>query len=382
VDDGRTIENERFAVEVAADGTLRLEDRALGARFDGLLRLRDVGDRGDSYNFCAVDGDTAIERAEVRSVRRVHDACGTSLEAETALRVPARLAPDRRARSADLVDLPVRVRVSLAPGLPRVDVEIEVENRADDHRLSLLFPVGAPATSALYDGHFEIVRRPTAIPAGAPDWSEQPVAEQPMRYFVAAQPDDARAGLLVAAHGLREASVAPDGTIAITLLRCFGWLSRDDFPSRAGGAGPTLPTPGGQSPGARRFRLAIVPFHDLAAAVEAADAFATAVHGATTRLHSGSLPLSASLAECEPREFRTTSIAQSERDGAIVVRGVSSGGRDGEVRVRAIFPVASAERVRLDETSIAPLAPDADGWVRTTARPNEIVTLRLRGRGP
>ncbi len=379
VDDGRGIESERFAVEVAADGTLRVEDRALGARFDGLLRLRDVADRGDSYNFCAVPGDASIERSEVRSVRRVRDDVGSALEIESVLRVPARLAPDRGARSAESVELPVRVRVSLAPELPRVDVEIEVDNRAEDHRLSVLFPVGAPATGALYDGHFEIVRRATAIAPGAADWSEQPVAEQPMRGFVAVAPDDAaHAGLLVAAHGLREASVTPDGTLAITLLRCFGWLSRDDFPARAGGAGPTLPTPGGQSFGPHRFRFALVPFRgDVTSAVAVADAFATGVHGAPTRLHAGVLPLSASLVECAPREFRLSALTQSESEGAILVRGVLAGRSPGEVRLRTLVPVAGVERVRLDETPIARLAVDAEGWLRVPARPNEVVTIRI-----
>ena len=68
-----------------------------------------------------------------------------------------------------------------------------------------------------------------------------------MRAFVTASCEGS--GLMVASRGLREAGVSPQGTIAITLLRCFGWLSRSDLLTRKGGAGPMLATPGGQSPG-------------------------------------------------------------------------------------------------------------------------------------
>ncbi|MCJ7676525.1 MAG: hypothetical protein MUO35_02230, partial [Anaerolineales bacterium] len=48
-------------------------------------------------------------------------------------------------------------------------------------------------------------------------------------------------------------SVSPDGLVAITLLHCFGWLSRDDLATRKGGAGPSVETPGGQERGPYRF---------------------------------------------------------------------------------------------------------------------------------
>ncbi|MHC4859687.1 MAG: glycosyl hydrolase-related protein, partial [Planctomycetota bacterium] len=47
----------------------------------------------------------------------------------------------------------------------------------------------------------------------------------------------------------------------LTLLRCVGWLSRDDLPTRNHhGAGPMVPTPEAQCTGEHRFRYAVVPF--------------------------------------------------------------------------------------------------------------------------
>ena len=50
----------------------------------------------------------------------------------------------------------------------------------------------------------------------------------------------------------------PDGTIAVTLLRCVGWLSRDDLDERRGPAGPGTATPGAQMPGKWAFDYAII----------------------------------------------------------------------------------------------------------------------------
>ena len=52
----------------------------------------------------------------------------------------------------------------------------------------------------------------------------------------------------------------PDGARSpLTLLRCVGWLSRDDISSRRGGAGPQLRTPGAQMHGKHAVDYSIIP---------------------------------------------------------------------------------------------------------------------------
>jgi hypothetical protein len=53
--------------------------------------------------------------------------------------VPCELAPDRKARGSAVVDLPITTRISLAAGVPRVDIHTEIDNRARDHRLRVHF---------------------------------------------------------------------------------------------------------------------------------------------------------------------------------------------------------------------------------------------------
>ena len=72
--------------------------------------------------------------------------------------------------------------------------------------------------------------------------------------------EGATRGLAVGVDGLREYAVLHDGrTIAITLLRAVGFLSRDDLPERKGHAGPPLVTPSAQCIGERAYRYCVVP---------------------------------------------------------------------------------------------------------------------------
>ena len=53
-------------------------------------------------------------------------------------------------------------------------------------------------------------------------------------------------GLTVAAPGLPEAEVTPDGITAVTLVRAVGWLARMDLRSRPRPDGPLIAVPGAQ----------------------------------------------------------------------------------------------------------------------------------------
>jgi alpha-mannosidase len=202
-----------------------------------------------------------------------------------------------------------------------------------------------------------------------------------MRSFVGARAAEAPEGpgLLVAAHGLREASVSPEGTIALTLLRCFGWLSRDDLSNRVGPAGPIVATPGGQCPGRHRYALSLIPFSgDLLDAAQLADAFQTQPRGVGTSLHGGPIAPTAAMLHTEPAAFRLSGVYPGRDEASVVVRGVYLGAEPGEVRIRPLVPPVAIERVRLDETPLGPVAPSAGGTIRIEASPHEIVSVQLK----
>jgi len=260
---GVRIANQVWSVEVAADGRVSLDHQILGSRIEDALRVVSEGDRGDEYNFDPVPGAVRVERPD-----RVRVSLGPASESEVSAvivakyRVPRELAPDRDARGKASVVLPVTLRIRLISGLDRVDVETTVDNTARDHRLRLQVRAPFAAQRFEVESAFEIAERPIDPPReafGSESPSEFPVGATPQRSF--ATLDDGQRALTVANRGSAEVDAVPeaDGTtsLAVTLLRAVGWLSRGDLRLRPGGAGPGLETPGAQVPGLHRAELSI-----------------------------------------------------------------------------------------------------------------------------
>ena len=375
------IENEFFAVEAdPRDGTLALEDKRTGQRYQGLNRLVDGGDRGDEYNYCAPEPDALVDAPaappRIRLLER--GPARSTIEVLMTYRLPARLTSDRR-RSHRSVSCPVRVLVSLSPGVPRIEIRTELENRAEDHRLRAHFPAGVASDVSHAEQHFGVVTRPVALPEADDTWMEQPIGTHPQKTFV--DVNDGSHGLLIANRGLPEYEVLEEddgsSTIALTLLRCVGWLSRNDFPSRKGHAGPPLPAPGGQCPGDHVFEYAIMPHEGgWESAYAEAHRFATPLRARWNPRGTSELPAKASLLDLEGAGLAVTALKRSEDGEGTVVRLYNTLDVPAKGRLRLAEPWERAQVVDMKEDRLAP-AEIADGWVRLQLRPNEIVTVRF-----
>jgi 2-O-(6-phospho-alpha-D-mannosyl)-D-glycerate hydrolase len=250
------IENSLLRVEVATDGSFVIVDKATGERSGRQNTLISEGDRGDEYTY-SYAGPT-IGSEGLPGTRRA-SATGDRATAtvELVLRVPARLRDDRLARSPELVDCAVLVEISLDAGERRVDVQLRVDNRASDHRLRVLCETGTRALTHQTGAAFALLERSNRFEVRR-RWIEPPTSEACVHDFVAVK--GATKGLAVGVDGLREYSVLHDGgTIAITLLRAVGFLSRGDLPERRGHAGPEVATPSAQCIGPRGYRYTVIP---------------------------------------------------------------------------------------------------------------------------
>lgn len=374
------IENEFFRVEAQPDGTLDVLDKTSGGRFTGLNRFVDGGDRGDEYNYSPPEKDR-LKTAWLKGVR-VEEGCVTrSLVLDYDLITPESLSEDRKARSQRLTTLRLTSRVTLAAGVRRVDVQTTVENHARDHRLRVHFPAPFAVDAADYDGHFAIVRRKIGLPAFDETWAEHPRPEAPQRAFTLI--DDGRQGLLIANRGLREVEVLRSETggteIALTLLRCVGWLSRDDYPERLGHAGPGLETPGAQLQGTWTFDYAIVPFGEGGRqdAIRQAYAFQSPLRAVGAACHPGALARETAFIECAPESFTLSAVKWTEDGQGWLLRGYHQGSEAITLRIKTCLPFKTAWRASLSEERQEQLAPDADGSISLPARGHEVVTVRF-----
>ena len=258
-DGDAAIENGFFRVEVEADGSFFVVDKASRERSGRQNRLISEGDRGDEYTYSYAgptigsEGLTGTRATSVAGDR-------ATATVELVLRLPARLRDDRLARTPELVDCPVRMDIALDAGERRIDVTLQIDNRASDHRLRVLCETGTRALTHQTGAAFALLERSNRFEVRR-RWIEPPTSEACLHDFVAVK--GATKGLAVGVDGLREYSVLHDGaTIAITLLRAVGFLSRGDIPERRGHAGPELATPSAQCIGSRAYRYTLVPLDE------------------------------------------------------------------------------------------------------------------------
>jgi len=383
------IENEFFRVSAdPADGTLSVEDRRRRRALRGLNRFVDGGDRGDEYNYCPPARDELVD-APARPPRiRVTERgpARWTLEVAQTYSLPEELAADRNARSERRARCRITSRVRLYPSVPRVDIETEVDNRARDHRLRVHLPTGVRAERSAAEQHFGIVRRPVALPQDDGTWMETPVGTYPQKSFV--DVSDGARGLMVANRGLPEyeALTGNDGTvtIALTLLRCVGWLSRGDLRTRRGPAGPSLETPGAQMQGRWTFHYSLIPHAGAVpadrqgweAAFREAHRFARPLSAVRSRGGNGSLPASASLLEVEPPLVLSALKTAEDGDG-VVARVYNTADAPAKGSLRLLAPHAGAEAADLNEAPQGPVETDGERVV-LSARANQILSVRFR----
>ena len=176
-------------------------------------------------------------------------------------------------------------------------------------------------------------------------------------------------GLTVAAPGLPEAEVTPDGVIAITLLRTFGWLARFQLGSRPIPAGPALPTPDGQLPGGISA--------DLSLRVDVSERVLLADELGLRAVPAGDAPIlepGVSLLTLAPETLVLSSLKPGD-DGACLLRVLNPTDETANVVVSLGVPVASVRSLRLDES---PDGGDVDldgSTIRFTVGPHALRTI-------
>jgi alpha-mannosidase len=168
----------------------------------------------------------------------------------------------------------------------------------------------------------------------------------------------AAGGLVLIGKGLPEYEVTEEGVLALTLLRCVGWLSRDDLSTRRGSAGPALPVPGAQCPGEHVFEYAL----ELGEPTDAELLRRSQDYRLDFMEGAPGVELEPPLAVEGDFVFSALKAAE-DGDGAIL-RVFNAGGADAELALPA-----RAERCRLDEGALGDERP---------IRPGQIASFRLR----
>ncbi len=401
------LENEYLKVEIKANGTLNITDKNTGTIYQDCNLFEDSGDAGDLYTFTPPLWNRVItssnSEAEIELVK--NGPVFSRYKVKMKIYIPEELTPSeeipeevileghplcdlldsepypsRTQRSDKLIENEIVSYITLASKSSRVDITTEVDNRSKEHRLRVLFPSDIKTQYSYSDTPFDIIRRPIEISYIGGE-EEDAIATYPFSTFV--DINDSNIGLAIISGGLFEYEVKNDGrnTIALTLLRCVGWLNRDILYNRRRHLAPILPTPDAQCLGKHLFNYSIFPHSGT---LESAEVYKQAhqhnvpMRTIQTNMHDGILEKEMSFLSCTPDELIISAIKKAEKENAVIVRLYNISNRDVQGKLTIFEPIAKAQLVYLsEEPTNEDLVLDSYNTVSIFVKKHEIVTIEI-----
>ncbi|MGS2873966.1 mannosylglycerate hydrolase [Enterobacter huaxiensis] len=258
------LENAFWQIDLNDDGTLRLRDKETGLIYDRVLEIEESSDDGDEYDYSPSREEWRLTSAQGQhDVEVTHEGWQSRAVIRHRMAVPANLA-ERSARQLSGT-LGAEFEVTLSQNSRRIDVEVRLDNQADDHRVRVLIPTPIRTHEVLADTQFGTLIRPVQDEAmntwQEEGWKEAPVPVWNLLNYAVLQ--ERRNGLALFTEGLREFEVVGDDTktFALTLLRGVGLLGKEDLLLRPGRpSGIKMPVPDSQVRGLISARFSLFSF--------------------------------------------------------------------------------------------------------------------------
>jgi alpha-mannosidase len=265
------LENQLIKVELNKDGSLDLFDKMNQQAYKGWHKFYASMDAGDSYNYskpetdvisyAIVDGKPQIEQSDISQ----------TMTYSLTLLQPEGLHESRKFPLESKVETSIQVALTLHHNESVVKVTTSIDQKAKDQRLRVQFPLGVRLSHHTNDSAFELVKRTS-------NRKEIFVAEKQKEVPVVVDSSlsmihgvNGKRGIQFFHRGLHESQMNDSSghtALDVTLIRSVSHLSRDDFGSRGGAAGPNLPTPEAQCIRKHEFDYAFGPIDEKTTAVD------------------------------------------------------------------------------------------------------------------
>lgn len=154
-----SIENRFYKIHFNNNGSINIHDKKTGHTYNNVLLLQDSADAGDSYDYSPAEDDWVI--TSEHSSAEILTTYGSNFEEAKInynFRVPKDL-ESRRNKKADS-HVYVELKVMLLLTSPNIELEINVDNQAKDHRVRLLVPQNLSSKNSIADIQFGKIKRP------------------------------------------------------------------------------------------------------------------------------------------------------------------------------------------------------------------------------
>ena len=386
------MENELLRVEINKNGTINLTDKRSGTTYENILAFEDTADRGTLYNY--VHGNPSGDLTTYSSSAEIISAENNKLLQKRTVKLGIKADREESSGCVDIV-----MAITLLSGSDMLDVQLDINNRLENHRLRVLVPTGISADSNFSSQPYDVLERKKHS-------IYQNDLEHPSSDFIAVE--DNCHGIAVLHKGLYEYEQTENDEIALTVLRSVGritggWDERNTMTQQ-------WITPGGQCIGKNTAHFAVLPYsgnHITAEIPAKAAQFLSPVYtesrgkdpnkfiggrpfvqgpGMPDLFHrpiknaDRKLPQSGSLINTESpnNAIVVTAVKKSESDCGIIVRAYNSTSENCEFTLDVpLFGIKRAQSVSLLEDEVYEDLDVINGKIKYTAKPKEIVTILI-----
>ena len=245
--------------------------------------------------------------------------------------------------------------ITLYPGVPRVDVNMQTEWNEKHILLKVAFPVSVHSAKASYEIPFGSIERPTT--RNTPE--EQSQFEVPAQYW--ADLSDAQHGLSLL-NDSKYGYDAKGNVLRLSLLRS-----------------PTWPDPHADE-GHHEFTYSLYPHGGTwrqADTVRRGYELNYKLRAVQVQTHAGALPPAHSFVGVSPDNVVLTAMKWAEDDDAMVLRFYEWAGKEADVKVQLPAGARAAWETNLIEQPSGDLAV-TEGHVTVHTKPYEIKTVKVR----
>ncbi|HBG27700.1 MAG: hypothetical protein A2Y10_10145 [Planctomycetes bacterium GWF2_41_51] len=376
-----TIENEFIRIKMNCNGTFDLTDKQHEKTYCNLNYYEDRGEIGDYW----------INKRPMYD--QVHTSLGCSariwsensgplqstLVSEITMLLPRSGIREQQCRSGELTEMTIQAAVTLKSGQRYAHVDIQFENRHEDHCLRVILPTGLDtAVAADVGGHFAVDSRPIRSQGPAEDSVWPDMATLPQNNFV--DVSDGEDGIAFLNDGFTEYEVldTPERTVAFSLVRSVqNWICTE---TRVGSVFPSQK--GGQSLGRHTARYAIYPhpgnWQDANIPL-CAELFNVPTRIIQTRQHNGVLSDNQmSLFEITNSALRFSAIKKTEDHDTYIIRIYNPTKENQQGALKFAVPPSNAWETNLDEERMKEIELTTEYEVPVNAGPQKIVTIEIK----
>ena len=369
------LENDFLKIKLNENGTFNVSDKMNKNSYMNLGYLYDEGEAGHAWVHKQILPviNSLSEKPEIAIIE--NGGLSTKVSIKYSLKVNKNLS-ERNSKKKPKTILPVEVVLTLTSLSKRLDIDVNVNNTADDHRLRMMFPSGIKAKSSFAEGQFDVVERSLERPDTS-NWVEQPMYDYPMHNFM--DLTDGTSGAAIFANGIKEYEVLNDSTntIAMTLFRAFNYViqpsSKEDYSHQKGS----------QCLGAQSYKLAFYPH---AGNWQKGDVYRESLNFNNeirlfqTGQNKGKLKPTSSFFTIDSKDlvFSCLKKAEGNEENTFILRLYNPTLKMVKGKVTSLFNIKKAAQVTLEEKEISEIKAANKNKIDVNVGSKKIVTLKIK----